>query len=238
MEQDNQQTEPIQPSNDADFVVKEILRLITNQTYRSGARITEADICSRLGVSRTPVREAFRILQSRNLLIYHKARGMEVTVFDHEKLRELNQIRHALAVLSAREAAPVISDADLAHLAELNEALLRFDFEHCQPEESHDIDNEFHLTIARAANNPLLYDFLTTTLSHLAIFWYMIPLRRERVPFSCREHEDILRALRQHDPELAAKYTDIHFTIASKSLSDKMEALERAMSAQSIQSES
>lgn len=212
-------------------IARTIVRDIANQTYRSGARITEAEVCSRLGISRTPVREAFRLLQSRGILLYSKSRGMTVATYDHTKMRRLCDLRCVLLVQAAREAVPVVTEDTLIRMEEINEELLHFDFEHGLRDGVHILDSAFHLLVAEASGNELLYDFIQTTVDQLYIYCFLIPMRAERVAYTYEEHRNIIRSLREHNADRAAMYTELHFGIAGESLDKKWEDYERLVQA-------
>lgn len=86
-----------------DETVDELRRLILNGQLPAGSRITEATIVERLGVSRVPVREAFRRLEAEGLLTANPRRGVTVTALDANELAVVREVRVALELMAVRK---------------------------------------------------------------------------------------------------------------------------------------
>jgi len=97
-------------------IADELLRLIVNQTYHPGQRITEQEVADRFGVSRGPVREALRSLAARGVLKIEPQRGASVVRFTDEETRDAIEISAVIFGVAARRAAERATEEDIAAL--------------------------------------------------------------------------------------------------------------------------
>jgi DNA-binding GntR family transcriptional regulator len=119
------------------MIAGEIARVLTRQItflkLQPDARITEEELCTQFGVSRSPVREAFRMLEADGLVVRTARRGVRVAPMSRADLDEVYACRVALEGLAAAETARSATDDMLArlnrHLAEMQDALDGHDVE-------------------------------------------------------------------------------------------------------------
>lgn len=200
-------------------IVDGIIELIRNRVYLPGTPIREVELCQHFGVSRTPVREALRLLQNSNVVEYIPRCGVQVADMDQETLAHITKTRAVLEVLSTRQAAERITSEELDELLLINEQF-------CVASTSSEIqrlDRLLHMRIAEISGNPCVLYYLknlTMRQTIIATIYERIP---ERQQHSYMEHKGILDALEIHDPELAAKQTDIHFYMSQVSLQKRLE---------------
>lgn len=209
-----------QADTTGNMIAQEIRKGIAEGRYKTGEKIKESDLCQRFGVSRTPVREAFRLLQNEGLLVHNPQRGVQVPEFGLEDLMYHQQMRTTLECLSAFNAAPHATAEDILKLREINRRIAEFDESNTHKTDA--LDREFHMTIARIGKNPYVADFLQNVLTRYEISSYVIPFQKSRIPFTYKEHEDVITALEQNDAELAEKYMSIHFHYSTRSLNKKL----------------
>jgi len=105
--------EALPQASRADQVQQQILKSIRSGQYRPGDRIRETEVAKALGVSRTPVREALRRLESDGLLSFESWRGVVVSRLDRQQVSELYAMREVLEGAAARMAARHIDDAGI-----------------------------------------------------------------------------------------------------------------------------
>ena len=201
-----------------DEIVNGVLALIHQGVYRPGKPIREIELCRRFNISRTPVREALRLLQNNGVVEYIPRRGVQVVELSEQDLIYITDTRTALEVVSAREAALCITPEEVEKLHQLNGEFLNEQ----EPVVRGQVDAAFHMTIARISGNPCLVAYIRNLLMRQAMFASSIPMQPQRAAHSYEEHEAIIRGLALHDPELAAKQTDIHFHISQRSLQNKL----------------
>lgn len=171
--------------------------------------IREAEIAERLGVSRTPVREALLRLQDLGLVDIFPQSGTRVAPIRIEKVRAAQLIREAVEVDVVRRAAAAATEADLATLAHLIEdqeiAARRGDTRRLFA-----LDEEFHRAIFAAAALTAVADELEDLKTHLNRLRYVSVNWPRGADKITGEHEMILKALRARDGEAAAAAMRTH----------------------------
>lgn len=195
-----------------------VLQMIRQGLFLPGKPIREIELCKRFNVSRTPVREALRLLQNNGVVEYIPNRGVQVVDLSEQDLNYITDTRMVLEVLSAREAATRITQEQVDDLRRINKSFLEEGMRG-----SYGRDDDFHMTIVRISGNPCLVAYIENLLVRQAMIPSTIPMTQKRLPYSYEEHEAIIQALELHDPELAAKQTDIHFYMSQKSLQNKLQ---------------
>ncbi|HJD21182.1 MAG TPA: GntR family transcriptional regulator [Candidatus Gemmiger faecigallinarum] len=198
-------------------IVDGVVHMIHQGVFRPGKPIREVELCKQFNVSRTPVREALRLLQNNGVVKYIPRCGVQVVELSEQDLIYLTDTRTVLEVLSTREAALRITPEQVEELRGINRDFLE------QKETTTNLDNQFHLTIARISGNPCVVEYIQNLLMRQALFASTIPMQPQRLAHSYEEHEAIIRGLELHDPELAAKQADIHFYMSQKSLRSKLQ---------------
>ncbi|GLY65091.1 GntR family transcriptional regulator [Amycolatopsis taiwanensis] len=112
------------PMSKADYVYHRLSREIRNAEIPGGTPLRATAVAERLGVSITPVREAFRRLERDRLISYERHHGATVIDLSDEALLEFYQVRAAVEGLGARLAAAVITRAELDQLWRLHESMV------------------------------------------------------------------------------------------------------------------
>jgi len=196
-----------------DFVHDWLLAAIRGGDYQPGSRIREAAVALRLDVSRTPVREAFRRLQSDGLLVLTPWRGAQVAELNHAQVIELYAMRRVLegtaAGLAAEHAAPEEIDC-LFDLLQQDQAAVEDSARHA------DINRQFHQTIYVAAHNRYLLkalNALTDSLALLKSITYEVP---GRALVAHDDHVLIAKAIKNHDSATAETIARAHIQSAEQ----------------------
>jgi DNA-binding GntR family transcriptional regulator len=188
----------------ADKAYHEIRRRIVSLELAPGAVIEERQLVERLGIGRTPVREALRRLAQERLVEVYPRRGMFVTGVDVRELARLSEVREVLEPEAARLAAERATDADRrelgALLAELDTA----------GGELMDLDERIHRAVYRAAHNDLLEATLEQYYVLALRIWSMALDRAHDLEEAVEEHRALLEAIRAGDAERAADTMRAH----------------------------
>jgi DNA-binding GntR family transcriptional regulator len=173
-----------------------------------GSVVNERELMGRLGVGRTPVREALRDLAREQLVEVFPRRGMFVSSVDVGDIAGLSEVRLLLESEAARLAAERRGDGDL----EETDALLE-ELDGAAGERNArgliDLDQRIHRHVARCAQNP----FLETTLEEyyvLALRIWFVALDRVALDEAIAEHHAILEAIRDGDPGRAEAVMRAH----------------------------
>lgn len=202
-----------------EHIVNQIRNQIIAGELKSGDKLREVELCGKLNVSRTPLREAFRALQSEGFLIHQPNVGVVVASMDLKELMDLQEVRIQLQIIAARHAALHITDEQIEELKSVNRQLM--DAGKRNLFETTDLDVKFHMLIATAAHNATVYEMLMGFYRKAAMITNLLPIHKERLPHTLAEHRNIIEALSLRDPDLAAKYVDIHFFMSAKSFTRK-----------------
>jgi DNA-binding GntR family transcriptional regulator len=209
---------PVREANDANGAVETAYRFIrqaiVSGDLKSGETLQESRLASRIGVSRTPVREALSRLSNEGLVVLERYRRGQVASFSRADVAEIFRLRAKLEGHGARRAALRITDAAIAHLeaveAEMEEHFERLGW-HKHLARFDELNNDFHATIAQAADSPRLERILASSLELPAsIFnFYTEPLD-ERTRRTHRQHREIIDALKSRNAEWAEAAMSAH----------------------------
>jgi len=188
-----------------------IRELIVSLELPPGSLISERELMERLGLGRTPVREALRTLTRERLVEVYPRRGMFVSRVDVRDLAGLSEVRAALESHAARLAAGRATEADRAEIEVLLEEL-----EQAGGEDGErtliDLDQRIHRHVYRCAHNP----FLEATLNEYYVLtlriWFLALERVVRLEDAVGEHRELLEAIRDGDPERAEQAMRRHVT--------------------------
>ncbi len=182
-----------------------------------GAVIAEVEQAARLGVSRTPMREAIARLVADGLVRQQSARVLVVAGFDAAHIRSLFEVRRALEESAARLAAQRGDSAVFHELAA--------GFREAHPETNASAADDYYRLIARfdaAIDAAVQNDYLTQALrpirAHLARARRLARDNAERLHQSVVEHALIAEAIAARDPDLAAHATHVHLHHALTSI--------------------
>jgi DNA-binding GntR family transcriptional regulator len=193
----------------ADRAYYAIRELIVTLELAPGSVVNERDLMERLGVGRTPVREALRDLAREQLVEVFPRRGIFVSGVEVGDIAGLSEVRLVLESKAARLAAERRNDADRvrteALLDELSETASGLDERGLI-----DLDQRIHRHVYRCTHNP----FLAATLEEYYVLtlriWFLALDRVERLDDAIREHHAILDAIRGADPERAEDVMRAH----------------------------
>jgi DNA-binding GntR family transcriptional regulator len=203
----------MQRASGAQLVYGELRERILNLSLEPGARLHEAELAAELRVSRTPLREALRMLLAEDLVEQLPTGGMLVRRLDLQDMRELYAVRAALESLAAREACQRLTDADLDVLESLVEQM-RLLVDH--PAELTRLGGEFHAAIAVIAGNRRCQQLLRQLHGHMRRYHALSSRREPRRRAALEDHRALFEALRARDPEAAERTVRDHVLAACR----------------------
>ncbi|EWC62254.1 Transcriptional regulator, GntR family [Actinokineospora spheciospongiae] len=194
-------------------VYDEVRGLIVLGTYPAGQPITELELCERLGVSRTPVREALRRLEGDGL-VRAARRGVTVVELDAKALRDAYLVRACLEALTAESAARRQRDGELspANLARLVEHADLAD----QATRQGDLvagvrhNRVFHGYVATLADNPAASEVLVRIWDQITVSTRASLTAPARPVLVDDEHRQLIDAIAAGDPQRAAAHAREH----------------------------
>jgi DNA-binding GntR family transcriptional regulator len=195
----------LQPTSLAEKAYHAIRDLIVSLELAPGALIDERELIERLGIGRTPVREALRRLAQERLVEVYPRRGMFVTGVDVRELARLSEVRAVLEPEAARLAAERATEDDRAEIGELLDELEADD-----DRALIDLDERIHRAVYRAAHNDLLEATLEQYYVLALRIWVMALDRAHELKDAVQEHRALLEAIRDGDPDRAAETMRSH----------------------------
>jgi DNA-binding GntR family transcriptional regulator len=183
-------------------ILETIRDAILKGTLIPGEKVAEPELAERFGISRTPIREAFRQLESEGYLTVIPRKGAVVTSLSERDVQEFYSIKSILEGYAARIAAERLSDRDLDRLVAINERLAQLAREG-DVKTFFRVHNEFHELFIRAAGNERLLELINQLMlkfNRLRMASLSLPGRME---ISVQEHHKIIDAFKEHDGERA-----------------------------------
>jgi DNA-binding GntR family transcriptional regulator len=191
-----------------DKVAAELRRRIIECDYPPGHRLTEGRLADDFGVSRNPVREAMRVLESEGFLVTVPRRGAVVASISAKDVNDIFEIRFSLEVLTARLAAQRVDPAGAAMLEEIvAKAAVA-----ASADELATLNAAFHAEIGRMSGNALLSAMMETLRDRIR--WIYRQTAVERAPSSWAEHEALAAAIRAGNADAAAQAAHSHVEAA------------------------
>lgn len=183
-------------------IVADALRdAIVTGRLRGGDRLHQDGIASRLGVSRMPVREALRQLETEGLVVFTPHRRVSVAALSHQELREIYEIRTALELLALDLAVPRMSAEDLARLGELLDQMDRV----MDPGRWLDLNRTFHGVLYRASGRTRLCALIDSLRGNVERYLRLYVSGKDHRARAQAEHRRIVRACRRRQPAAAKK---------------------------------
>lgn len=195
----------------ADLAYREIRALIVTLELPPGSLLSEPELQERLGLGRTPIREALRTLANERLVEVYPRRGMFVAALDPRDLAALSEVREQLEPYAARLAAQRRTDEDLDVIDEL---IADLDAVAVAPDMRQliELDQRIHHHIYRCAHNDFLQDACDQHYMHALRIWFLALDRVSHLGDAVAEHRDLLVAIREGDADQAAKVMSSHVT--------------------------
>jgi DNA-binding GntR family transcriptional regulator len=190
-----------------------------------GSRLDEQEIAQRFGVSRTPVREAFRLMAANNLVELRGRQGATVRSIKAQALIEMFQVMAELEGLCARLAARRVSQSWRQEISEIHQRLVGAG-KTGDIDEFYNINQEFHEAIYEASRNAYLAEQTRKLRNQVAAYRRRVTHMPNRIADTIREHEAIMQAILAHDPERAHSAMRDHVNLLGDNLLDFLAAFE------------
>ena len=212
--------DPAEAQTIADSALQRLTEVILSGELKPGAKVSEPELARRFGISRAPLREAIRRLEERSVLTRAPRLGARVVVLSPARVQQIFMVREAIEGMIAREAAKVITDAEIAHLrANLARQKARSEEIGFTNFLTRELDSDFHTYIAQCSRNEFLIKFLcedyATLIGLCRRHLRQVPERGYR---AFVEHGRIVDALEDRDPDMAELTMRRHITASRQVL--------------------
>lgn len=192
-----------------DNTYKDLKNLIISGKIKPGERLLYSELVDKLGVSQTPIREAFTRLENDGYLITIKRRGTFVREVSEKDIKEIFQIREMLEALAARLVCIHATEEDIDELEKINNrfcsAAQKGDSGACTQE-----DLCLHETILKLSHNTMLMELLSKTHYNLLSIVRRNPQKVDASMQNSDMHLKIIDALRRRNEEEAEQLMRLH----------------------------
>lgn len=194
----------------ADQVYEYLSASIIEGEIKAGERLVEKDLCQKFGISRSPLRECFRILEAEGLITINPRRGACVRTFSRKDVEDVFVVRAKLENLAARLAVQNITEKEIATLNDLltkmDEAITKRDIK-----SFFEFNDAFHNVFIDASNNDILKKNLESPgkgIWHRVAFLYFNS--PSALDLSNKKHKEIVKAFIRKDSVLIERLVEEH----------------------------
>jgi DNA-binding GntR family transcriptional regulator len=192
--------------------VANILReSILSGEFVPGAKLREVELSDSLSVSRTPIREAFRILESEGLLVVAPNKGVNVVSLSEDEIREIYEFRALIEVFAVGKACDVIADSDLkcleSSVKEMEEHMERGNYK-----EYLRCSTEFHLIYIRLCGNQRIIEVFKKIWNTILATQLLTKSNTKNRTEMLADHRGILSAIKARDRASAQSLIKDHIS--------------------------
>ncbi|HEX2924255.1 MAG TPA: GntR family transcriptional regulator [Chloroflexota bacterium] len=190
-----------------EMVADSLRQAILDGTIGPGQKIMDADVAAQMGISRSPVREALRMLEKEGLVRSTPNRGVSVSKLSNEDIVQLYAIRSVLEGLAASWACRHVTDQELDEMRRIcweMRALLPFTSDEARKEFNRK-DLELHDLFVSAARLPMLKDMLVSLRMQTRMIMAAASVSNPGSAEAATEHEKLVEAIAKRDAEAAEK---------------------------------
>lgn len=191
-------------------LVAPLREMILQGELKPGDKVPEEQLCERFGVSRTPIREALKVLAAEGVLQILPHRGAIVARITEDQVEELFPIMASLERLAGRLAAHA-SDTDIARVRALHDRMIEH-FEKGEEVEYLSHNRLIHEALFDLAGNATLAAFYQQILTRIHACRFVMRKSREHWAAAVADHENIIAALEARDGKRLGDLLEVHVT--------------------------
>jgi DNA-binding GntR family transcriptional regulator len=211
------------PNGDVTAVAQWVADILRDRIIRgvlpAGARIVERKLSAELDVSRTPIREALKLLHADNLIDISRHKGAQVTEFLAQEALELFDVIASLESLAAERLAERITKEQLATFEDLHAAMLTH-YQAGEADAYFDLNSEIHDAVLAACGNIILQNLHTKMMARARRGRFMAFMNPDRLKSAVEEHEQLMAALRTQNADAARQIWRKHLLNTGQSVTD------------------
>jgi DNA-binding GntR family transcriptional regulator len=208
---------PLERRSLHDELVERLREIVVEEDLAAGQKVPERELCERLGVSRTPLREALKVLAVDGLITLIPNRGAVVKQLTRAEIEDLFPVMGALEALSGELACNCITDAEIRRIEKIHNRMVGY-FENEDLPKYFQCNRKIHEYILEASRNQTLTNQYQSLAIRLRRARYMANMSMARWSRAVQEHEAILSALKKRDGQHLAG-------ILKRHLAEKFEAV-------------
>jgi len=217
----------LKPSLIPEQVSQILTEAIIDGVFQGGDRLAEEEIQQHFGISRAPIREAFRDLEKKGLVEMVPRKGTYVRVIRRKDIDEFFPILALLEGLAAKEAANNFTEEDLR---DLNEALKQMEVA-CKRNDARrfrEHHNEFHHIYINASDNALLQNMLSNLRMHIMWYRFSFKYHQEDLKHSLKVHKHIADLFNKRQTDAVETAVRVHVEIAHEKFLDYLDNIEKS----------
>lgn len=203
-----------------DEVMSKLRRILLNGEIAPSARIPERELCAQLGVSRTAIRDALKVLAAEGLVQLLPHRGARAAKLSAKDMQDLFEVCQGLEAMAGALACERVTDAECADIRMTHEAMISH-YRNGDLVQYYRLNRQIHRAIVNAARNPVLSELYGVVAARIRRARHVVPMEPQRWAAAAKEHEFILDALLRRDGAALAD-------ILRRHLRDKWEDVVRA----------
>lgn len=179
-------------------VVGRVRAMLLDGEIPPGARVPERDLCAKLQISRTPLREALKVLAAEGLVQLLPNRGARAAKLTDNDMRDLFEVCQGLEALAGELACERITDAGIADVAAAHAAMAGH-YRDGNLLQYYRCNRYIHEAIIAAAGNSVLSGLYESVTARIRRARYVTPMTPARWALALQEHEAIINALQRRD---------------------------------------
>ena len=203
-----------------DVVFNTLRQAILRGELKPGERLMEVQLANKLGVSRTPIREAIRKLELEGLVLMIPRKGAEVADITEKSLTDVLEVRKALEELAVQLCCDKIKKEELKELHEAADEFQRILKTSSDVTEIAEADVRFHDIIYMSTGNQKLIQLLNNLREQMYRYRVECIKRKEAHPRLMAEHAEIIRRIEEHEKEKAAEIVSRHIDNQAEVVTD------------------
>lgn len=190
---------------------------IVNLSLKPGEQLNELALIKKLGISRSPLREAFRLLEAEGFVIRYRGKGVYVREVTANDVMELFSIRAALESLAAELAASTLTDKELQGIEKITKKME-------QVAQKGDIraygklNFDFHREIVKGARNKRLEEMIKNAGRQSMWFFFATLYFKKSLNYAMDSHREVYLALKGRDGKRAAECVKNHINDGAKNI--------------------
>ncbi len=182
-------------------IVETIRNAIVSGQLPAGSRVAEPELADKFGISRTPIREAFRQLETEGFITVIPRKGAVVASLSPKDVADFYDLKAILEGYAARSAVKKLTDKDIAKMESLNRQI-EAAADRKELRKVLALHNEFHCIFLKACGNEKLYSIVQNLVMQFQRFRLILAMPG-RIEGAIQQHREIIEAFRKQDGALA-----------------------------------
>lgn len=179
-------------------VVSRVRHMLIEGEIPPGSRVPERDLCVTLGISRTPLREALKVLAAEGYVVLLPNRGARAAKLTRKDVQDLFEVCESLEAAAGELACQRISDEQVQEIAALHAEMVSH-YHNKDLIQYYRCNRQIHQAVIDAADNAVLASLYESVTSRIRRARFVAPMPPSHWELAVREHEAILNALQRRD---------------------------------------